>query len=97
MEVAARLAYLDRALGPREGEGLLRRATREKEPIPTFGAFAPAWVGNLITSTRVRPSTADNKHLLPMSPRLREALLELPRSKAPVEKSRRSASASPKN
>ena len=76
---------------------LVRRATREKEPIPTFGAFAPAWVGNLITSTRVRPSTADNKHLLPMSPRLREALLELPRSKAPVEKSRRSASASPKN
>lgn len=50
---------------------LVRRATREKEPIPTFGAFAPAWVDNHITSTRVRPSTADNmrmnlrEHLLP--------------------------------
>jgi integrase len=50
---------------------LNRRASREKEPTPTFGAFAPAWVDNHITTSRLRPSTADNmrmnlrEHLLP--------------------------------
>lgn len=56
---------------------LARQAAREKEPAPTFAAFAGPWVEDHILGNRLRPSTAASmrvtlrEHLLPMFGKLR--------------------------